>query len=170
MRDKIAFAIICLFISSNILAKEPVLATLNTIYSNKIQKFSIGTYTFECRPYGVLTLENLYYTSNINSLCRKSIDNFYKKNPKSQEYVLRLLKDKQKYHIEIKNTECIVFAKGQMTLSELLLHKGLAVLKPIFKDAEFASTFLQTQIKAKREEKGLWGVNIYESCVAELYK
>jgi hypothetical protein len=170
MRKIIRFVIVCLFISNNLSATEPVLATLNTIYSNEIQKFAIGNYTFDCRPYGVLTLENLYNTSEIDSSCRKSIDKFYTKNPILQQYVLRLLKYRQNYHLEIRNTECIIFANGEITLSELLLHKGLAVLKPTFKDEEFDNKYLSTQAKAKREKKGLWGENIYESCVAELYK
>jgi len=170
MRKKITFTIFCIYITSCLGAKEPLIAMLDNIVSNEIQKFGIGNYTFECKTYGVLTLETLYNSSTAGSICQKSIDKFYEKNPKLKYYADGILEYKQQYHIEIKNRECIVYAKGQVTLSELLLKEGLALKKPMFRDEEFDNYFTLAQRKAKIEKKGLWSENISTSCVEELYK
>jgi hypothetical protein len=170
MRTKTVFAIICICITSTIIAKEPLLAMLENTLSNEIQKFGINNYSFKCKPYGVLTLERLYSDAKKGSLCQSSIDDFYKKNPKLKYYSEMILEYKQRYHIEIKETECIIYAKGEMTLSELLLNEGLAIKKPTLKDEEFDDYFTLAQRKAKIEKKGLWKEKIFNSCIEELYQ
>lgn len=170
MLRKISIFILYILLSLSLDAKEPVLAILNNITSNEVQKFSIGSYTFECRLYGVLSLEKLYDMAKQGSICQNSIDKFYKKNPKLKYYADGLLECKQQYHVEIKDSECILYAKGQMTLSELLLMEGLAIKKPMLKDEEFESYYASAQRKAKIEKKGLWGENISNSCIEEIYK
>ncbi|EDZ61412.1 hypothetical protein CBGD1_2479 [Sulfurimonas gotlandica GD1] len=170
MLRKINIFIFYILLSLSLDAKEPVLAILNNTVSNEVQTFSIGSYTFECRPYGILSLEKLYETAKQGSICQNSIDEFYKKNPKLKYYADGLLEHKQQYHVEIKDSECILYAKGQMTLSELLLVEGLAIKKPMFKDEEFESYYTLAQRKAKIDRKGLWGENIFNSCIEEMYK
>ena len=168
MLRKINIFIFYILFSLSLEAKEPILAILNDIVSNEVQKFSIGSYTFECKAYGVLSLETVYKRAKQGSICQDSIDEFYKKNPKSKNYVYRLLQHKQLYHIEIKDTECILYAKGQMTLSELLLQEGLAIKNPKFKNEEFENYYTLAQIKAKLDKKGLWAEKIFSSCKDEL--
>jgi len=170
MLRKINIYIFYILLSLPIDAKEPTLAILNNTISNAIQEFGIGDYSFECRSYGVLTLEKMYNTSKSGSRCQNSIDRLYRKNPKLKDYTHRLLEYKQTYHLEIKETECVLYAKGQVTLSELLLAEGLAIKKPMFKDEEFESYFNLAQRKAKIENKGLWAEKIFNSCIEELYK
>ena len=74
------------------------------------------------------------------------------------------------YHIEFKNQECILYALGEKTLSELLLENGLAVCKPIFRDEEFKYLFYKAQLKAKTNKYGMWKENFINDCIAELYK
>ena len=170
MLRKINILIFYTLLGTELCAKEPLLATLNTTLSNEIQKFTIGSYTFECKVHGVITLETLYNSSKVDSRCQKSIDKFYIKNPKLKYYVDSILKYKQKYHIEIKNRECIIYANSQITLSELLLKEGLALKKPRFKDEEFYFYFSLAQRKAKIEKKGLWNEKIRTNCIEELNK
>ena len=170
MLRKINIFILYILLSLTMEAKEPTLAILNGTISNEVQKFGIGDYNFECRPYGVLTLERVYSSAKPSSICRNNIDEFYRKYPKFKQYANKLLEYKQTYHVEIKDTECILYAKGQITLSELLLVEGLAVQKPMFKDEEFVGYFTQAQRKAKMDKKGLWGEKIFNNCIAELYK
>ena len=159
-----------LLLITSIEAQEPFLAKLENTFSNEIQRFGVGKYTFECRPYGVLSIDRLYSSSKDGSTCQQNIDKFYAKNPKSKYYVDALLENKQMYHLEIKDNECIIYAKGQITLSELLLKDGLAIKKPMFRDEEFESYFTIAQRKAKIKRIGLWDENIFNSCIAELYK
>ncbi|WP_373035934.1 hypothetical protein [Sulfurimonas sp.] len=170
MRKKTLLAIIYLCVTGTLIAKEPLLAMLDNTFSNEVQKFGVGNYTFECKPYGILTLEKLYSAAKEGSSCQTAIDEFYTKKPKLKYYSDMILERKQRYHIEIKDTECIIYAKGQVTLSELLLNEGLAIKRPTLKDEEFDEYFTLAQRKAKIEKKGLWGEKIFSSCIEELYK
>ncbi|MBL0708405.1 MAG: thermonuclease family protein [Sulfurimonas sp.] len=160
---------ICFCIVLSIDASEIVLARLENTISNEKQRYGLRNYTFECKVYGILTLETLYYRSKIGSICRKNIDAFYKKYPKKRYFADTTLKYKQLYHIENKKDGCIVYAKGQRSLSELLIEEGLAVKKPFFHDEEFRYYFTAVQRKAKMQKKGLWSVNIFNDCIAEQY-
>lgn len=60
-------------------AKEPMMAILQNVISNEMQKFTFGNYSFVCEAYGVVSLEKLYEKSQNNSTCQESIKSFYKK-------------------------------------------------------------------------------------------
>ena len=137
MHTIIYIFIIQFFLVFSLQAKEPILAMLLNVNSNELQKFGIGNYNFYCIPYGITTLESLLAKSENESSCKKSIEMFYKKHPNLKYYSLKLLKLKQEYHVDFKNTKCILYAKGQMTLSELLVKEGLALLNPSFEYIEF---------------------------------
>jgi len=152
---------------SVLLAKEPNLAILQSVVSNDTQKFSQGKSHFVCKPYGVVTLEQLYNASTIDSLCRKSVDGFYAQDPNMRYFSLRLLKPMQTYHVEFQNKSCVLYAKGEKTLSELLLAEGLAFIKPAFDDEVFNAVFFKAQMTAKLSKKGLWRENILKECMVE---
>jgi len=170
MLNKINIYIFYILLSLCLDAKEPTLAILNNTISNAVQEFGIGSYSFECKPYGILTLDSIYNSSKPESKCQENINTLYRKNPKLKDFTHRLLKHKQRYHLEIKETECILYAKGQVTLSELLLLEGLAMTKPIFEDEEFSNYFILAEEKAKMQNKGLWGEKIFNSCIKNMYK
>lgn len=158
------YAISCGFLY----AKEPTLAILTDITTNSTQRFNLGNYTFYCTPYGVITLDELYENSKMNSKCKQSIQGFYKRHPDLKYFTMELLKIRQMYHIEFKDKECVVYAKGEVTLSEILLKEGLAVNKPKFKDEEFQYLFEKAQQSAKLSKKGIWGEKVLKDCIAEL--
>ena len=151
-------------------AKEPTLAILENVVSNEVQKFKISQYSFYCRPYAIVTLDKLYASSSLNSICKKSIESFYIKNPEAQYFSLNKLRVKQMYHLEFKDQRCLLFAQGERTLSELLLENGLGILKPLFEDKEYSYIFKNSQQKAKSLRRGLWSENIIRECIVELYK
>lgn len=155
-------------ILTSINAKEPTLATLISVISNDTQKFGIGNYSFYCSPYGVITLERLFNNSEKDSVCQKSIIGFYKKNPNLEYFTQEILDVRQMYHIELKEKKCVLYAKGEMTLSELLLKKGLAIVESQFKDEEFIFNYEKVEFKAKVESNGLWDSKILKNCVSEL--
>ena len=162
--------IINILMLNSLHANEPTLATLESVTSNEVQKFRINQFTFYCKPYGVVSVEELYKNITLNATCKKSIEKFYIQNPQAKYFTHSLLKPKQMYHLEFKDQECILFAKGEKTLSELLLENGYGVLKPMFEDKEYKGYFTKSQNKAKLLKKGLWGTNIIRECIAELYK
>lgn len=151
-------------------AKEPLLATLETVYSNSMQRFKINSNSFVCQPYGVISLERLYLKSQKGSLCRESIEEFYSKSRYLSYYTESILKIYQRYHIELKESECVVYARGERTLSELLLSKGLAIKRAHFNDKEFRYKFEKSSRTAKENKKGLWNTSIEKYCNIKLQK
>lgn len=157
-----------IFLWTSLYSSEPILAILDKTVSNELQIFKIKQYNYECKPYGVTTLEKLYYKSTPDSMCKKSINNLYLQNPESQYFALNLLKIKQMYHLEFKKESCILFAKGEKSLSELLLENGLAMLKPNFRDRTYEYIYKKAEKKARFLKRGLWGENIAKECIVEL--
>jgi len=162
--------IIIFIFLTNIYGMEPILAILHSIDSNEIQEFNIGNYNFYCQPYGVVAVESLHRRSSSNSRCQKSINEFYKKKTNLKYFTNNILYLKQRYHISFKDAKCILYAKGDVSLSELLLKQGLAVLKPLFKDEEFIYRFKISQQQARINKNGIWGTNIRKECISELLK
>ena len=159
-----------MFMNVLLSAKEPTVVILDNVISNEVQEFRIGEYSFRCIPYGVLSLERLYSNSKLTSRCQKSIYDFYKKYPDLKYYAQRILKREQMYHVEFKNQECILYASGEKTFSELLLENGLAVINPMFRDEEFKYVFNKAQLNAKMNKYGMFKENIINNCIVELYK
>jgi nuclease-like protein len=150
------FSIILLLFYTTLLGQEPLLGILKSVNSNTQQLFLISNNTFICESYGVLSLENLAEDSQLDSACRKKVKSFYKKNPKEKYFSALKLHTMQTYHLEFKKQECLLFASGEITLSELLLREGLAILQPLFKDKEYIALYSLAQENAKIEQKGLW--------------
>lgn len=165
------FLIFFIFISfSSLDAKEPFLAILKSVPSNDTQIFTLQKATFTCQPYGVVTLEELYARAGENSQCYEAIIKFYKKNAKLQYYSEDIFHTMQRYHVQMKENRCIIYASGQITLAELLLKNGLAILKPFFKDDEFRFVYRRAQQIAREEKRGMYKDAIVSKCITELYK
>lgn len=166
------FILLSVFLSplSSVYAKEPTMAILNSIISNESQKLSIENYSFICSPYGVLTLEKLYNNGAIDSTCQDKIKIVYKKDPDLEYYAASILHIEQMYHIEFKGKECLLYARGQKVLSEILLEEGLGVIQPLFDDEEYNYLFLKAQNRAKFYKKGLWKDDTLRVCIDLLYK
>ncbi len=163
----IQFSFLVIFISP-LNSSEPVLATLNNVITNSIQQFSIGNYSFYCKAYGMISIEEITKHNASNSICTDTINKLYVKNKELQYYSNHILKLNQLYHIEIKGDKCIVYANGEKTLTEILLERGLGRMKVRFKDKEFKYLYTKAQKRAKVEQKGIWNENIKGKCLAEL--
>jgi len=168
MKKILNFLIILILCSSFVYSSEPTIATLRAVYSNSSQKFNIKQYEFLCKAYGVISVEDLYLESKVNSECKKSIDKFYKQNPNIKYFSANMLKLRNNYHIEFKNNKCILYAKGLNTLSEMLLLNGLAIKKSIFKDKEFDYSFTKAQLSSKVNKIGIYKNKINIKCIREL--
>ena len=144
------------------------MAILKNITTNSRQEFNIKNYNFYCEPYGITTLERMYENAQNGSKCRESIDSFYRKNPDLKYFTDGILKTEQMYHIEFKDKMCVIYARGQKSLSELLLENGLAVNKRILNDEEFNFTFKKAESNAKLLKRGMWSEKIDKECATEL--
>ena len=158
--------ILIFLLITSVEAKEPTMAILKNIYSNDIQQFTYQNYSFTCRPYGVVTLEDVYKATDVSTVCKKKIVKFYIQNPKLKYFSIRLLKLFQMYHIDVKkDLRCVIYAKGMKTLSELLIEKGLAIKKPYLKDEIFKYRFETAQKGASYHKRGLFKDPILKNCM-----
>jgi len=163
------FIFLFFFLFSTLLAaKEPVLSTLVTIVSNEVHEFKNGNYKYMCRPYGVYTLEELYRNAKKDSVCQKSIQSFYNKNPNLLNYSHQKLNTFQSYSIVFKNQKCVISVAGEKSYSEFLLEEGLALKVPAKLGKEYDFLFMKVQREAKKEKKGLWNENISKECASSI--
>ena len=164
------FFIFILFWVQTLFSKEPVMAMLINIESNAVQQFKIGNYKFNCKPYGVIGIDELYNSEMLNTNCKTSILKFYKKRAYLKYYTESKLHLKQLYRIKFKDDRCLISVSGEKSLSEFLLEEGLAVRKPLFKDKEYEHFFLKSQLNAKMLKKGIWKDDITRECMSNMYK
>lgn len=164
------FSLIILGLLSFLMAKEPTLAILQSVNSNTQQLFKISNTTFLCKSYAIVGVDALAIDDKLNATCKSKIARVYLQNPSVKYYAQKKLKVMQRYHIEFIEDECLLFASGQITLSEMLLREGLAVLKPDFKNREYFGVYRKAQENAKLEKKGIWKDDTAVDCIAEIYK
>lgn len=164
------FTLLFYFLTTFVYAKEPTMALLISVPANDTQHFRLAQYSFVCKPYGIVSLEELYQASLTNETCKTTIEKFYRKNPLLLYFTSERLYKKQLYHIEFKENRCILYAQGQKTLSELLLRYGLAFVKPFFRDPEFYHSFINAQNNAKNDSLGMWSQDLVVQCMAAIYK
>lgn len=162
---KLFFLILLVDFSSN--AKEPTLAILKKIYSNNLQQIIINSYVLKCNAYGITSIEELREENLNNSVCQESINNFYKKNLNTKYFIFNLLKIEEIYHLEFRKNQCILYANGEKTLSEILLENGLALIDTKI-DKEFRYSFFKAQKKAKFNKLGIWREQIPKKCFLKI--
>ncbi len=164
------FFIFVVLLTQTLISQEPMMATLVSIESNDVQHFKIANNKFECKPYGVLSIDELYNNAFFNSACKKSILKFYKQRADLKYYTYMKLYVMQLYRIKFKDDRCLISVSGEKSLSEFLLEEGLAVRKPLLKDKENEYFFYRSQLNAKMLQKGVWKENITRECIANIYK
>ena len=146
------------------------LAELREVSSNDTQRFSIGMSRFICQPYGVVTVEAMLQNKNMTPVCKQKIENYFLINPKQKYFAELSLHVRQNYHIEFKDSKCLVYAFGEKTLSEALIEKGVAIKKQNFNDDEFKFLFEKAQQKAKKSHQGIWSDIALQTCILGVYK
>lgn len=161
--------IIYFFLSSLLLAREPVMAILENVISNEQQQFKVNNFRFICTPYGIFTLEELYRNAQNNGRCQRLIYDFYEKNIEAQYYAQKKLSVMQSYSIVIKNKKCVINIDGEKSYSEFLLEEGLAIKKPVRLDREYDYIFYKSQREAKASRIGLWNLNISKACMSSIF-
>ncbi len=124
--------------------------------------------SFFLTPYGIVTLEDLYYHPQTTQVCKKEIIVFYIDHSDKRYFVQEHMYIEQKYHIEFKkDTRAVIYVQGTTTLSEILLKEGLAYVVPNFYDKEFLYRFKQAQKDARLHQKGIWKDKVLVQCMAQ---
>ena len=151
-------------------AESIQIAELRKVYSNDMQKFSIGMTSFICQPYGIVPLEEVLANQALTPTCKQEIEKYYLENPTKKYFIEMALYLRQNYHITFNQRRCIVYAFGQKTLSEALLEQGLAIIQTNFNDDEFRYLYTKAQERAKRRNAGIWSDEKLQACITGIYK
>lgn len=163
--------LIIFFLLIQLNAKENIIAELISIPSNSLQIFKIKSQHLQCSSYGVLTLGEILLYKKINLVCKKKINTYFLHHQKMLSFTHRKLNIRAFYTLVLKkNHKCILYAKGQKSLSELLLENGLAIIRTNFYNDEFKYEFLEAQNYAKYHKLGIWSNNTLTICALGLYK
>lgn len=160
---KIWFFIIPLFTLD---AKEPVMLMLKNNISNGLQEFKVlPHYSFRCKPYGIVTLDELLNSKKLNKQCQKTLERFYVQHPDLYNLHSRYLHTRSFYHVEYEEKSCIIYAKGLLTYSEILLKNGVAYMKKDLKHKVLKPRFQLSQEGAQIGEKGIFSDPDVVNCI-----
>lgn len=160
------FFLLLVFFLNPLIAKEPFIATLINIPTNDIQVYKHGNTKFSCLPYGVISIDEIYRKAKEDSICKLSIEKFYRKRKDLKHFTSSTLHIYQSYSLKIKKeNRCAVNIAGEKTLSEFLIDEGLAIRKPSFEDKEYSYYFYRSEQNAKDKSKGMWKEKIVKNCM-----
>ncbi|MDH4944181.1 hypothetical protein [Sulfurimonas sp. C5] len=138
-------------------AKEPTMLMLKGNLSNALQEFQVlPDYSFQCKPYGITTVDELLNSKKTTKECKNVLKKFYVQNPELYNLHYHVLHRKSFYHLEYENKSCIIYAKGELTYSEILLKEGAALIQKDLKNEVFEPRFQSAQRSAELRKKGIF--------------
>jgi hypothetical protein len=161
---------VSVILSSQIFGQSHFIAQLISIHSNASQVFKINGKSFSCSAYGITVLHKIAQTKQINPICQDEIKKFFDTDPTKLSVASKYLHVKSFYDLIYVKGQCLIYASGQKSLSEILLENGLAVIEHGFHDEEFDALFLKAQRHAQENKLGVWSDNTLKICALGLYK
>ena len=157
--------ICCLFLfvlSVNVQAKS-IAAFLKTIESNHLLHMNYRQIPFICKPYGIETLSELVYRTDVNSSCMGYLKEYRIVDPNEKFFAVQNLRIEQQYRVEGIGNECLLHHSSGHSYSEALLENGYARIPPQlrYKDTILRHRFKQAERRAKIKKAGIWSdVNV----------
>jgi hypothetical protein len=145
-------------------AQVPHTAMLEQTPDNAALVFKSDQSRLICKPFGVRTLEEIAGDRRTNTLCKALFEGYAKRNPGSRQYAASTLKRFQFYRIEPVQERCILYAKGRVSYSEMLLHEGLAVIKRGEVKRELRRSFERAEAGARKNRRGIWKEALAVEC------
>lgn len=121
----------------------------------------------ECKPFGVIPLENMVATAASPKECLSRIEQFYRNSPHDKVFAKEHLILFQSYHFERLKEGCVLYANGLETYSEMLLANGLAIVDPKFDNSEWNGRLKRAQKGAESQMIGLHAGELKKFCIKE---
>lgn len=144
------------------LLAEPVLGILQQVQHNNLLHFKISSNAFTCKNYGIVMIDEV---KGIENTCKIQLDTFIAAHPEYHYFSQKHMTRYQQYHLNIIDSECLLYVQGKKSLSELLLENGLAVRDKLKKNTILDYKFKRSVMRAKNEKKGIYSDAILRSCV-----
>lgn len=165
------YLIIITILISNLESKE-ILALLNGIENNHTLHMKHKQIPFVCKPYGIQTVSELINSTDMNSSCKKHIQEFRLANPKEKYFAKSLLHVYQQYNVEGIKGLCMLNISSGYSYSELLLEHGYARITPnqLYKDVLIKHRFDKAVKRAKKKSAGIWSDINVRNCFLNFKK
>lgn len=121
----------------------------------------------ECKPFGVIPLENMTVSAINPKECASRIEQLYRSSPHDKGFAREHLILLQSYHFELLKDGCILYANGPESYSEMLLANGLAVVDPKLDNNEWSARLKRAQKGAENLAIGLHAGELKKFCLKE---
>jgi hypothetical protein len=133
-------------------------AFLKEVENNHTLHMKVQQQPFICTPYGVDTISQLVYRTDVNSSCQKYLRDFRMQHPQEKFFAAGLLYPEQQYAVEGVKNRCLLYLSNQHTYSEALLEEGYARMLPVtlYQDPLLKYRYQKAVLRAKTDKKGLW--------------
>lgn len=142
---------------------KTIVSLLKGIENNHTLHMQYRQQPFVCTPYGIETVSELVYLTDVNSSCIQYLKEFRLSDPNEQYFAVQNLWIEQQYSVEGIEGKCLLHLSSGNSYSEALLAKGYARI-PIgarYKDSIIRYRFKQAEKRAKTKKAGLWSdVNV----------
>ncbi len=145
-------------ISIGILSSIDNNAKLNLLYNSK---------PVECKPFGIIPLENMTSIAVNPQECSSRIASLYRSSPHDKAFAKEHLIISQSYHFEQIKEGCVLYANGLETYSEMLLRQGIAIVDPKFDNVEWNVRLRNAQKGSEMQQIGLHVTLIRKFCIKE---
>jgi len=150
------FVVLILLIS--FVYAEDIVALLKRVENNAVLHMNYKQQAFLCQPYGVETVQELLDRTDVNSSCKRYLQEFRLAYPKEKSFAASSLHIQQQYSVTAIEGKCLLNLSSGYSYSEVLIEKGYARLLPsyTFEDALIDYRFKRAVKRAKIKEAGIW--------------
>ena len=145
------------------LSSKEIVALLKGIESNHKIHMQYKNKSFMCKPYGIESVSELVYRTDVNSSCKKHLLNFRRADPKEKHFAQMTLHVQQQYSVEGIESLCLLHLSSSHSFSEALLEEGYAriPLSIKYKNILLEDRFQRALKRAKSTKAGMWSdVNV----------
>ena len=146
---------------------EITVGILKTIDSNSKVRLSHKNSPVFCQMVGIRTLDDLPTDAPDPQQCREQIESYYQAHPHERNFAKEVLHKEQSYHYELFQEGCALYANGPESFSEMLLRRGLALLRSDFSHKEWNGKFQRALKGAEEAQLGLHATQIKKFCMKE---
>lgn len=144
---------------------DVMIGLLVSIDSNSQLNLLHRNTSVQCKPFGVITLDQMSINSVTPKECQEKVENFYRSYPHERDFAKENLHFQQSYHFELLNKDCIMYANATESYSEMLLRYGLAIRNPRFDNAEWNGKLKRAEESSMRKNSGLHNTEIKKFCI-----
>ncbi|MDD2779912.1 hypothetical protein [Sulfuricurvum sp.] len=121
----------------------------------------------ECKPFGIINLDQMIINGANPKECQDEIEHFYRSHPSDRHFAKENLHLQQSYHYELIKEGCVLYANAAESYSEMMLRLGIALIDRNFDNKEWNGRLKKAQSGAEKGKVGLHDTLIKKFCIKE---